>query len=153
MDNIKDYPGNVLAITDEQVAKDWRLGFGRAVAMAVMNGYPALKVREPMGPFGADLPGGMNEHIEGARRPIVDSDGITTGYNRESACPIVEIYNLSESSSTHYEFSTYGDDGGSPVTLISALVSCSCGKIVKQLASAEIRAGEFIAAVTNADSI
>jgi hypothetical protein len=150
MDNIKDYPGNVLAITDEQVAKDWRLGFGRAVAMAVMDGYPALKISERMGRFGANLEGGLNEHIEGARRPILDADGITTGYNREPACPIVEIYNLSESSSTHYEFSTYGDDGGSPVTLISALVSCSCGKIVKQEAAAEIRAGEFIAAVTNA---
>lgn len=150
MDNIKDYPGNVLAITDEQVAKDWRLGFGRAVAMAVMDGYPALKINEPMGAFGAVMPNSMNEHLEGARRPILDEDGITTGYNREPACPIVEIYNLEESSSTHYEFSTYGDDGGSPVTLISARVSCACGKIVKQDASAEIRAGEFIAAVTNA---
>lgn len=152
MDKIKDYPGNVIAITDEQVLSDWRLGFGRAVAKTVVNGYPGLRISEPSGRFGENPKDGMNEHIEGARRPVVDGDGITTGYNREPVCPITEIYNLTESSSVHYEYGTYGDDGGSPVTLITAFVSCSCGKIVKQKAEAEIRAGEFIAAVTNADS-
>lgn len=152
MDNMKDYPGNVLAITDEQVAADWRLGFGRAVAKTVIHGYPALRISETGGRFGENPKGGMNEHIEGARHSIVDSDGITTGFNREPACPIVEVYRLEESSSMHYEFNTYGDDGGSPVTLITALVSCACGKIVKQEATAEIRAGEFISAVTNADN-
>ena len=151
MNNIKDYSGNALAITDAEVASDWTLGFCRAVAKAVTKGYPSLRIAEPMGRFGAVIEGGMNEHIEGARRSIKDDDGFVTGYTREPACPIAEVYDLEESSSMHYEFSTYGDDGGSPVTLISALVSCSCGQIVKQKASAEIRAGEFIAAVTNAD--
>jgi hypothetical protein len=153
MDNIKDYPSNVLAITDEQVAADWRLGFGRAVAKAVTAGYPGLRIKERSERFGVNIPGGMNEHIEGAPIRVKDADGITISVSREPACPIAEVYNLTESSGQHYEFSTYGDDGGSPVTLISALVSCSCGKIVKQPASAGIRAGEFIAAVTNADSI
>jgi hypothetical protein len=121
MDNIKDYPSNVLAITDEQVAADWRLGFGRAVAKAVTAGYPGLRIKERSERFGVNIPGGMNEHIEGAPIRVKDADGITISVSREPACPIAEVYNLTESSGQHYEFSTYGDDGGSPVTLISRL--------------------------------
>lgn len=153
MENIKDYKGNVLAITDSEVKADWRMGFLRAIAKASLNNYPSLRINERTERFGGNIEGGMNEHLEGARRPVVNEDNITTGYNREAPCPIVEIYNVTESSSTHYEFSTYGDDGGSPVTLITAEVSCACGKIVRQDASVEIRAGEFISAVTNADSL
>lgn len=154
MENIKDYKGNVLAITDAEVATDWRMGFLRAIAKVALNSYPAIRINEPAASrFGGNIEGGMNEHIEGARRPILDEDNITTGYTRDDPCPIVEIYNLVEDSSTHYEFNSFGDDGGSPVTLITAEVSCACGKIVRKDASLEIRAGNFISAVTNADSL
>lgn len=153
MENIKDYKGNVLAITDAEVKADWRMGFLRAIAKVALNTYPSLRISESSGRFGVNIGGGMNEHLEGARRAVNNEDGITVAFEKDAACPIVEIYNITESSSTHYEFSTYGDDGGSPVTLITAEVSCSCGKIVRQDASVEIRAGEFIAAVTNADSM
>lgn len=151
MDIVKNYPDNLLAITDEQVIADWRLGFGRAVAKAVVEGYPSLRFEEPSERFGGSIPGGMNDHIEGALTIVKDADGITVERKRVPACPIVAVYNITESSGKRYDFDSYGGSGdGTPVTVISALASCACGKIIKKPASTEIPAGEFMAAVTNA---
>src|SRR6478735_3289327 len=102
MTSIKDYSGNALAITDEQVASDWQLGLCRAIAKAILNGWPMLKINERTGPYGTPLPGSLNEHLEGARTSIKDEDGVTTGFDRTPACPITEIYEIEESSAMRY---------------------------------------------------
>jgi hypothetical protein len=154
MTTIKDYTGNALAITDEQVASDWQLGLCRAIAKAIINGWPAIRIDErDADRWGSAVPGGLNEHLVGARIPVKDEDGITTSFTRTPPCPITEIYGIEESSAMRYEDSpTFGPGEGSPITVITARVSCGCGRIVKEKASAEIRSGEFIAAVTNAEN-
>lgn len=130
---LKDYDGDALAITDKEVAEDWRLGLLRGVARVMES---SALPRDSSGPYGRVVEGSNREHIRGGR-------GIPY-------CPIVEIYEVEEDKGTDYNTSTYGGEETSTI-ILRGRASCACGRMVKHPVETMITPGRLITAVTNAD--
>lgn len=130
---IEDFKDNVLAITDEQVAADWRLGLLRALGKVARGARPS----DSTGSFGVTISGSNREHVMG-------------NFSSIPGCPLVEIYDVREDRGEDYNFSTFGGST-SEVIVLSANATCECGRIVKHPVSMDITPGELIYMVTNAD--
>lgn len=130
---IEDFKGNVLAITDEQVATDWRMGLLRALGKVARGAYPS----DNTGSFGMTVSGSNREHVMGNFASI-------------PGCPLVEIYDVREDRGEDYNFSTFGGST-SDVIVLSAKATCKCGRVVKHPVSMDITPGELIYMVTHAD--
>lgn len=133
MFEMTDFKENVLAITDEQVAADWRLGLLRALGKVARGARPT----DSMGSFGTTIAGSNREHVMG-------------NFASVPACPLVEIYDISEDKGEEYNFSTFGGSTND-VMILSANATCACGRLVKHPVSMDIDPGELIYMVTQAD--
>jgi hypothetical protein len=133
MFEMADFKGNVLAITAEQIAADWRLGLLRALGKVALGARPS----DSTGSFGVTVAGSNREHVMG-------------NWSTIPACPLVEIYDIREERGEEYNFSTFGGTT-SDVMILSANATCACGRIVKHPVSMEISPGELIYMVTHAD--
>lgn len=133
MFEMKDYTGNVLAITDEQVASDWRLGLLRALGKVAKGARPS----DSTGSYGVTVAGSNREHVMG-------------NWGNVPHCPLVEIYDIREEKGENYNFDSFGgttDD----VMILSAKATCACGRIVKHPVAMDIDPGELIYRVMHAD--
>lgn len=132
MFGMKNYEGDALTITDEQVAADWSMGLLRALGKVATDALPA----DSTGSYGGPLPGSNREHV--------------TGGNINRFCPLVEIYDVQESRGERYNFDSMGGSRDD-VMVLKANATCACGRIVKHPVSMEIEPGQLIARVANAD--
>lgn len=130
---MRDYKEDVLAITDEQVAADWRLGLLRAAGKVVAG--RALP-RDSTGSYGITIAGSNRAHVSG-------------GYG-EQFCPLVKIYDVEEQSDEISNFDSL-DDSTSAVIIMSALGTCKCGKVDRAPVSFSLDPGELIYSVMNAE--
>lgn len=133
MFEMDDFTENVLAITDKQIASDWRLGLLRALGKVALGARPA----DSTGSYGVTIAGSNREHIMG-------------NFANIPACPLVEIYDVREEKGEEYNFSTFGGSTND-VMILSANATCACGRIVKHPVSMDIDPGELIYKVTHAD--
>jgi hypothetical protein len=120
MFEMTDFKDNVLAITAEQIAADWRLGLLRALGKVALGARPS----DSTGSFGVTIAGSNREHVMGNWANI-------------PACPLVEIYDIREEQGEEYNFSTFGGTT-SDVMILSANATCACGRIVKHPVSYQI---------------
>lgn len=133
MFEMADFKENVLAITDKQIASDWRLGLLRALGKIARGARPS----DSTGSFGVTIAGSNREHVMG-------------NWGNVPHCPLVEIYDVREERGEEYNFSTFGGTT-SDVIILSANATCACGRIVKHPVAMEISPGELIYMVTHAD--
>lgn len=133
MFEMKDYKDNVLAITDAQVAADWRLGLLRALGKVARGAVPS----DSKGSYGVTVPGTNREHVMG-------------NFSTINGCPLVEIYDVREEKGEHYNFDSFGGSTDD-VMILSAKATCACGHIVKHPVAMDIDPGELIYRVTHAD--
>lgn len=133
MFEMTDYTENVLAITDEQIAADWRLGLLRALGKVARGARPS----DSTGSFGLTVSGSNREHVMG-------------NFGSIPGCPLVEIYDVREDRGEEYNFSTFGGST-TDVIILSANATCECGKIVKHPVAMDITPGELIYMVMRAD--
>lgn len=129
---MRDYKENVLSITDEEVAADWRMGLLRATGKVVSG--RALP-NDSTGSYGMTVPGSNRAHVSGG--------------HGEQFCPLVKIYDIEEQKGERYNFDTFGDSSNDVVT-ISALGTCKCGKVDRARVSVDLDPGELIYSVMNA---
>jgi hypothetical protein len=134
MFEMKDFKGNVLEITNEQVAADWRLGLLRALGKVAKGARPS----DSVGSYGVTVPGSNREHVMGNFASI-------------PGCPLVEIYDIREEKGENYIHDSYSGGSTNDVMILSAKATCACGRIVKHPVAMEIDPGELIHLVTNAD--
>jgi hypothetical protein len=134
MFEMTDFKENVLAITDEQVAADWRLGLLRALGKVARYARP----NDSMGSYGVTVPGSNREHVMGNFGGTIPS------------CTLVEIYDIREEKGEDYNFSTFGGSTND-VIILSANATCACGRIVKHPVSMNIDPGELIYEALHAD--
>lgn len=132
MVEIKQFAGNTLAITEEQVATDWRLGLLRALGEVVTRALP----NDTIGNYGAAVKGSNREHVSG---------GMDVRF-----CPLVEIYEIREEQAHRSLQDTMG--GSEEVTVLKAQASCACGRLVKHPVSLDINPGTLISEVTKTSS-
>lgn len=137
MFEIKNFTGNVLAITDEEVKNDWHLGLLRALGKVARGASPL----DSMGSWGVTVPGSNRAHIRG---------GLGTGNSRP--CPLVEIYDVREERGEEYIHDTFNGGSTKDIMLLKAKATCECGQIVKHPVEMEISPGELIYMVMNADN-
>lgn len=126
--NLVDRKLDVLAITDEQVSKEWQLGLARQLGRL-------LKQTNVEG----------MKHL--GRTSVKDEFGITVGFTR--GCPIAQVRDVEESSGKQ---NNWGDtyDTDTQVTILSGKVTCACGEVVDQEIDKEITVGDMIRSVTSA---
>lgn len=126
MENIDDYTGNVLDITDEEIAENWELGLLRAMGRVVsVRG----KVEGGTGAWGITTPGSDRAHVE-------------NNYSTNVAgCPLVEIHDVKEDRLEHYP---YGSDERVQDNLILAKGTCKCGHVKNATVYAELPAGGML---------
>jgi hypothetical protein len=132
MFTVKNYEGDALAITDEQVAADWRMGLLRSLAKVLTEALP----RDSETRYGGSVKGSNREHV--------------TGTMGMKFCPLVEIYEVREDKGHQYLFSTFGGSTDE-VTILKAKASCKCGRLVKHPVELEVPIGSLISQVTNTD--
>ena len=129
---LKDYQGNALAITDDAVASDWRLGLVRGVARFMR--YSILP-SDSTGSYGITVEGSNRAHLE---------------ISREDSCRVTEIYDIQETSEKDYNFDTFGGSEYE-VILLSCKATCACGRLEKYEMSMTVRPDELIYSITNSD--
>lgn len=134
MFEMKDFKGNVLAITNEQVAADWRLGLLRALGKVALGARPS----DSTGSYGVTVAGSNREHVMG-------------NWGNVPHCPLVEIYDVREEKGEEYIHDSYSGGSTRDVMILSANATCACGRIVKHPVAMDIDPGELIYRVTNAD--
>lgn len=134
MFEIKNFTGNVLAITDEEVKNDWHLGLLRALGKVACGALPL----DSMGSWGVTVPGSNRAHIRGG-------DGV-------KYCPLVEIYDVREERGEEYIHDTFNGGSTKDIILLKAKATCECGRVVKHPVEMEISPGELIYMVMNADN-
>ena len=134
MFKLTDFKEDALAISDEQVTSDWRMGLLRGLARVIAMGAAPL---DSTGSFGVTIAGSNREHILGS-------------WEERTPCELVEIYDIKEEQGERYNFSTFGESTND-VMLLKANATCKCGRLVKHPVSMEITPGELIYKVTNAD--
>lgn len=125
MDISTAYKGNVLAITDEEVSHDWRLGLIRSLGKVVAA---QGKVKEALGRFGNVLPDSMNAHM--------------------ATCSIADVSTLVEDSDEESQFDTF-QDRSTNITTLTGTVTCACGRVKDEISIVTIYAGELIQLVVN----
>ncbi|MBC9704858.1 MAG: hypothetical protein H9W81_07760 [Enterococcus sp.] len=131
-----DYADNVLAITDEEVGKDWRLGLLRAMGKVIANS--ALP---------ADSTSRWGQALAGSNRSHLSYHG---PHSDEVRCPIVEVYDIKEDSFDEWDHNSFGDDNKWTRTELKASATCACGRVVRHPVSMTIPVGDLIYEVTNA---
>lgn len=131
-----DFEGNVLDITDEEVAKDWRLGLLRSMGSVVAGSALPSDSTER---WGRATPGSSRAHLA---YPGLGST--------ETQCSISEVYSIREDSFEEWEHSSFGDENRWTRTELRALATCACGRLVRHPVSMTIGVGELIHTVTNA---
>jgi hypothetical protein len=134
MFEIQDYTGDVLAITNEQVASDWRLGLLRALGKVAQGARPS----DSTGSWGVTVAGSNREHVMG-------------NFGNIPPCPLVEIYDVREERGEEYIHDTFNGGSTKDIMLLTAKATCACGRIVKHPVTMEVSPGELIYAVTHAD--
>lgn len=130
---MRDYTDNVLAITDEQVAGDWRLGLLRAAGKVMTAARPTDSTH---GRFGMTVPGSARAHME--------------WQFGTKGCTLTEIYNIQEHKGERYNFSTFGGSTDDVITM-TALGTCACGTVERADVTLDMDPGELIYSVMNAE--
>lgn len=115
MFEFKSFTGNALAITDAQIAADWRLGIVRGMARTVRNTGHAAEDRRD---FTISEGSKKTAHVQGA-------------YGKPALCAIVEVFGVDEGQETEYVRDSSGDYPENN-TVIHGKVTCKCGQLVKQ---------------------
>lgn len=131
---MKDYGGDVLAITDEEVAEDWRLGLVRAAGKLISGRAAPL---DSQGSFGVTIAGSNREHILG-------------NWGGVERCPITEVYDVNEEGGEQYNFSTFGSTTTDVITL-TANATCKCGRINQHPVQMDMTPSEIIYEIMNAE--
>lgn len=130
-----NFEGNVLDITDEEVANDWRLGLLRSLGNVVA---------------GSALPSDSTERwgraIPGSNRAHLSYPGLGS---TEKQCSIAEVYNVREDSFEEWEHSSFGEANRWTRTELRALATCTCGRLVRHPVSMTVGVGDLIYTVTN----
>jgi hypothetical protein len=134
MFEMKDYKDNVLAITNEQVASDWRLGLLRALGKVAQGARPS----DSTGSWGVTVAGSNREHVMG-------------NWGNVPPCPLVEIYDVREEKGEEYIHDSFNGGSTKDIMILSANATCACGRIVKHPVAMDIEPGELIYRVTHAD--
>ena len=132
-----DYKDDVLAITDEQIGQNWRLGLLRSLGKIVVNeALPA----DHAGPWGQVVAGTNRAHLS------------YQGYGAtETRCSITEVYEVKEDSYEEWEHNSFGEGKSHSRTKLDALATCACGRLVKHPVSAIIPVGDLIYSVIHAE--
>lgn len=120
MTTLKNYEGNVLEITNEQVAENWHFGLLRACGQLIVNQnwimhpptLPGMRLR-----FNAEA----SSHL------------------RKNNCSIVSVTSMEESAVTVSEYGEVEQN-----TVFTAIVNCACGHISGKHAQANFSAGEIV---------
>lgn len=130
MFSMTEYKGNALAITDAQIAADWRLGILRGAARMLKNGRPAND-KGGMPETGSDT-----EHVRGS-------------FRNPATCEIVELCEVEETTEQNMVWDSQGDypetDG-----LLYGKATCACGRLVQQNFKLTVYPGELLKRVANA---
>lgn len=129
-----DFKGNALAITDAEVAADWRMGVLRATAKVIQK---SALPKDSMGSYGSTIPGSNRAHIMGG------------GGNK--FCPLVEVYDVDEDRDVERDYDTIPGPQQT-VIVLSGKATCACGQIVKHPVSMTITPGNLIQSVVTADN-
>ena len=132
---MKDYEGDALAISDEQVAADWRMGVLRGVARVMKDGAEPLAGRARFGV------------VEGSPLAHLSPQGLFGSFGE--GCKIAELYDLEEAGGKEYIFGTGGGSEYDTIRL-SAKANCACGKLVKEPVEMNVPPGDLIASVLRA---
>lgn len=130
---MKDYKGDALTITDEQVSADWSMGLLRALGKVAKDALPA----DTSYSYGGAERGSNREHVSGG--------------GGQRFCPLVEIYDVREERGERYNFDSFGGTS-EDVMLLKANATCACGRLVKHPVVLEIDPGQLISRVANADN-
>lgn len=133
LDSLTEYDGNALAITDKMVASDWRLGLLRGVARYVAF---VATPEDSTDRWGTTTPGSDREHIEGSLDKRTNS--------RSAGCSLVEISNISQTEDTEYVDALYKEGSYRTVLKLSAIATCSCGRITDTEVSLQVPPDEFL---------
>lgn len=130
------YTENVLAITDEEVSKDWQLGLLRAMGSVVAG---SALPSDHTGPWGQPVAGTARAHLA---YPGLGST--------ETPCTITEVYSITEDSFEEWEHNSFGDDNSRSRTELRALATCACGRLVRKPVAMAVSVGELISTITSA---
>ena len=131
---MNDYTGDVLQITDEEVAANWRLGLTRAAGKLIAGrAAPA----DSTGSFGIAIAGSNREHIQG-------------NLGVEVNCSLVEVYDVKEEGGEEYNFDSFGGSSTDVMTL-TANATCACGRIVRHPVQMNMTVSEIIYGLMNAE--
>lgn len=114
MYQFKEYEGNALAITDAQVAADWRLGIVRAIACKIRNSGIATNDTND---FTVTAGSAITAHIHGNRM-------------NPGKCAIVEVYEVDDVQETEW-VRNYDDSYPESNTVLRGKVTCACGQVEK----------------------
>lgn len=133
MFEIKQFTGNTLAISDKQVASEWRLGLLRALGKVATRALPV----DTTGRHGSAVEGSAREHVSG-------NIGVPF-------CRLVEIYDIREEHGNRFLYSTFGENHDDVIRL-TAKATCKCGRLIKYPVSLDITPGTLISEVANTDS-
>lgn len=120
MTTLKNYEGNVLEITNEQVAENWHLGMLRACGQLI-----------------AKRPWIMHPSTLRGMRLFANPEA--SAHFRKNACSIVSVTSMEESSVT---VSEYGEV--EQKTVLTAIVNCACGHISGHPAQVNFTSGEIV---------
>lgn len=127
---MENFAGNVLEISNDQVAGDWRLGMlrevGRKIAENVYIMRPVLLV-------------GMRMRIDwDATRHCKKA------YN-ETGCEIVSVENIEEGSRREGDY----DEEDTLVTAVTAIVTCNCGEMTDRIGQTTFDTGAAFSALAS----
>lgn len=128
-----DFKGDALAITDAEVAADWRMGVLRATAKVIQK---SALPKDRTASYGVTVPGSNRAHVMG---------GGGTKF-----CPLVEVFDVDEDRDVERDYDTFPGPERT-VVVLSAKATCACGQIVKHPVSMTITPGNLIQYVVSAD--
>lgn len=129
MENFKEIK-NVLDITPEHILKDWRFGFQLALAKALLAN---LTIAKWSGYVKDDV---LTEHINPRK------------INHEVAtCKIIEVSDIYTTSATRTHDDTFASEYHQEI--VSAKVTCECGKLSKVSGYREFYVGNLISTITS----
>lgn len=139
---------NAYALSDEEVAADWRNGMVRAAARKLVEAGKAEG--EILGSWGAHVgfrAGTLAEHFDAAMsksEPKRPGDRYFAGHG---SCAITSVTNLREDSDERYESNSFGDGRSYTDSVLDGTVTCVHGVTGQMTFAASL--GELISAIVS----
>lgn len=127
---MKNFSGNVLEISSDQVAEDWRLGMLREVGRKIAENVYIMRPVPLVG-----------------MRMSIDWDATRhcmKAYNA-TGCEIISVENIDEESRREGDY----DEEDTIVTAVTAIVTCSCGEMTDRIGQTTFQSGTAISTLAS----